>query len=263
MLNDLSICFVQTDLVWENVDANLKHFDALLKTISKPTDVIVLPEMFSTGFSMNPSKFANEQHNQQCIQQMINWAARHQSVVCGSIMFAEDGNFYNRFLWVKPDASIQHYDKAHLFRMGEENKHYTRGKKQFLVELKNWKLACFVCYDLRFPVWLRSTKEFNYDAMLFVANWPAKRNLHWQILTRARAIENQSYVVAVNRIGMDGNQVEHLGNSAVFEPNGAYLVDAESKNGLFYAILSAQNLTQYRTAFPVELDADSFQLNFN
>jgi len=262
MLKDLSICFVQSNLVWENVDANLQYLDGLLKTISKPIDLIVLPEMFSTGFSMNPSKFANEQHNIACIQQMKKWAVAFQSVVCGSIMFAEDGNFYNRFLWISPDGSNQHYDKAHLFRMGEENKHYTRGNKQFLVELKNWKLACFVCYDLRFPVWLRRTKEFNYDAMLFVANWPARRNLHWQTLTRARAIENQSYVIAVNRIGMDGNQIEHIGNSAVFEPNGNYIVDAASDEGLFYAELSAQDLIQYRTQFPVEMDADSFQLNF-
>jgi omega-amidase len=262
MLADLSICMVQTDLVWENPEANLKHFDELLSKIDKPVDLIVLPEMFSTGFSMKPSLFANEQHNQLCIQQMKNWAARHQSVVCGSIMYAETGNYYNRFLWVKSDGVIQHYNKAHLFRMGEENSHYAKGDKQVLFELKNWKFACFVCYDLRFPVWLRRTPNFNFDAMLFVANWPARRNLHWQTLTRARAIENQSYVIAVNRIGMDGNQVEHLGNSAVFEPTGSILVDAESKNDLFYAELSSQNLTQYRTQFPVELDADSFELNF-
>jgi omega-amidase len=259
MLSDLSICLVQTELFWEDMAANLKHFDGLLQSISKPVDLIVLPEMFTTGFSMKPFEFANEESNAACIQQMKIWAKRHKAVVCGSMMYASNNSFFNRFLWVSPDESFHFYDKAHLFRMGEENNHYQKGNQQLLVELKGWKLACFVCYDLRFPVWMRRTPNYDYDAIVLVANWPAVRNMQWQLLTRARAIENQSYVIAVNRLGMDANQINHIGNSAVIEPTGDCLLDAASAPGLFFGTLSVNALQQYRQRFPVALDADVFE----
>ncbi len=259
MLPDLSICLVQTDLFWEDIAANLNHFDKLLQGISKSVDLIVLPEMFTTGFSMKPSEYANEESNEASIHQMKIWANRHQAVVCGSMMYASNNCFYNRFFWVSPNQEVHFYDKAHLFRMGEENNHYQKGNQQLLVQLKGWKLACFVCYDLRFPVWMRRTSEFDYDAIVLVANWPAVRNLHWQMLSRARAIENQSYLIAVNRLGMDANQINHIGNSAIIEPTGDYILDAASENGLFYASISAHSLHQYRQRFPVALDADVFE----
>lgn len=262
MLSDLSICLVQTHLIWEDITANLRHIDLQLQSISKPIDLIVLPEMFSTGFSMQPELFATEKNNETCINQMLLWAKKYNSVVCGSIMYAEEGHYYNRLLWVSQEGQIHHYNKAHLFRMGQEQQHYKKGNQQQLFELKGWKFAAFVCYDLRFPVWIRRSNAFNYDAMIFVANWPAKRNLHWQLLTRARAIENQSYVVAVNRTGFDANQIEHIGNSAVIEPDGTYALEVGSQNGLFYTQLSANALQQYRNSFPVAIDADSFQIKF-
>lgn len=259
MQPDLSICLVQTSLYWEDIAANLNHFDGQLQSIQHQVDLIVLPEMFSTGFSMHPEFLASELSNETCLLQMKKWAQKYQAVICGSIMYAVDQQYFNRFLWVTPAGEVQFYDKAHLFRMGEENKHYQRGSKQLIVSLKGWKLACFVCYDLRFPVWMRRTPVFDYDAMIVVANWPAIRNQHWQTLTRARAIENQSYVVSVNRIGTDENLIEHSGNSAVIEPNGNYLLDAGTQGGLFFAKLSAKEMQTYRARFPVALDADEFE----
>ncbi len=242
-MNDtiLNVTLLQQDLFWENSEANLSKFSLLLKSFGKKTDILVLPEMFSTGFSMK------------------TWAQKANAAVCGSLMIAENGHYFNRFIWVEPDGNLRYYNKAHLFRMGEEQLHYTRGKERIIIDYKGWKIAPFVCYDLRFPVWMRRTPDYNYDMILLVANWPERRSLHWNTLLAARAIENQSYVIAVNRVGADGNGVNHAGDSQVIKPNGELSWKETGGRETMQAVdLHLDEVRQYRKSFPVDMDADKF-----
>ena len=260
-MEPLKITTIQTFLHWENSAKNLAHFDEKINSIQPPTDIIVLPEMFTTGFTMNPSILA-EEHGGKGLQWMIRKAKGKKCVITGSISVKESSNYYNRLYWVNPDGTYLHYDKRHLFRMGNEHTNYASGTNKLIIEYKGWKICPLVCYDLRFPVWSRNTKDNAYDVLLYVANWPQVRNYPWKQLLIARAIENQCYVVGVNRIGEDGNGIAHSGDSCVINPRGEKISHTVSDEDTVETTeLSYQYLAEYRNAFPVIEDADLFSIN--
>jgi predicted amidohydrolase len=260
LTNELKVSILQDGIVWESCAANLEYLNNIIPGLAGKTDIIVLPEMFSTGFSMRPHLFAEELNGIAQLK-MQEWSTLTGAAVCGSIMVRDGDIFYNRFFWFEPKPNTQFYDKAHLFRMGEEQLHYNKGVKQLLILYKGWKIAPFVCYDLRFPVWLRRTHAFNYDLILLVANWPERRIGHWKALTLARAIENQAYVAAVNRIGIDGSGITHSGASCIVSPIGEVIFDAKDQAVCETIKISKLDLEKYRESFPVGLDADTFTLN--
>lgn len=255
----LKITTFQSYLFWENIDKNLSNLGLRLNAIREKTDLIVLPEMFSTGFSMNPEKFAEEMEG-KTMKWMQAQARKFESVITGSIIIREDNKFYNRLIWMRPDGSYEHYDKRHLFGLGEEDQHYTAGTKKLFVELKGWKICTAICYDLRFPVWLRNQNE-EYDLLLIVANWPERRSLHWRSLIPARAIENQAFVVAVNRVGHDGNELFHSGDSMCIDPNGKVIYYKPNDEDLYTFSINKNHLKEARSNFPFLKDADTFNLN--
>jgi predicted amidohydrolase len=214
--------------------------------------------MFGTGFSMNPSKLAEEMGGKS-MQWMLEQARRFDCVVTGSIIIKEENKNYNRLIWMRPDGTYEYYDKRHLFGLGEEDQHYTAGIKKLFVELKGWKICPVICYDLRFPVWLRNTNQ-DYDMLLIVANWPERRSLHWRSLIPARAIENQAFVVAVNRVGHDGNEVYHSGDSMCIDPNGKVIYYKPNDEDLYTFSINKEDVTEARASFPFLKDGDSFKL---
>jgi omega-amidase len=258
-MKPLKITTFQSYLFWENIDKNLQNLGLRLNSIREKTDLIVLPEMFSTGFSMNPSKLAEEMGG-KTMKWMHDQARKFDSVVTGSLIIKESDKYYNRLIWMRPDGSHEQYDKRHLFGFGEEDQHYTAGTKKLFVELNDWKICPVICYDLRFPVWLRNNNE-EYDLLLIVANWPERRSLHWRSLIPARAIENQTFVVAVNRVGHDGNEVFHSGDSMCIDPNGKVIYYKPNDEDLYTFTINKNDLTQARSNFPFLKDADSFHLD--
>lgn len=260
-ISDLKITLVQTYLNWEHIDKNLAHLNSQLQLIQEPTDIIVLPEMFTTGFTMKPELLA-EEHGGLGLQWMQQTAKQKQCVVVGSIAVKEDDRFYNRLYWVKPEGTYEFYNKRHLFRMGNEQEHYTAGNKKIIMEYKGWKICPLVCYDLRFPVWSRNTKENQFDMLLYVANWPEVRSYPWKQLLIARAIENQCYVVGVNRVGRDGNLIEHSGDSSVINPRGEIVSHLKAHEDKSETVsINYTYLEDFRKAFPVMLDSDDFDLH--
>lgn len=260
MINDLKITLIQTYLNWEHVDENLKHFSNVLAKITQQTDLIVLPEMFTTGFTMKPEQLA-EDHGGKGLQWMQQKAKEMKCVITGSISVKENSNYYNRLYWVKPDGTYLHYDKRHLFRMGHEHEHYTSGTEKIIVDLNGWKICPLVCYDLRFPVWSRNTKKNPYDVLIYVANWPQVRSFPWKQLLIARAIENQCYTIGLNRVGRDGHLVEHSGDSCVLNPRGECISGIHPNEEVIETVkLSYEYLTEFRKVFPVMMDSDDFKL---
>jgi predicted amidohydrolase len=257
-MSTLKITTFQSYLFWENIDKNLQNLGLRLSSIREKTDLIILPEMFSTGFSMNPSKLAEEMGG-KTMQWMLEQARRFDCVVTGSIIIKEENKNYNRLIWMRPDGTYEYYDKRHLFGLGEEDQHYTAGIKKLFVELKGWKICPVICYDLRFPVWLRNTNQ-DYDMLLIVANWPERRSLHWRSLIPARAIENQAFVVAVNRVGHDGNEVYHSGDSMCIDPNGKVIYYKPNDEDLYTFSINKEDVTEARASFPFLKDGDSFNL---
>jgi predicted amidohydrolase len=255
---DLKVTLIQTELDWEDVAANLRRFDHLIGSLRVATDLIVLPEMFTTGFSMNAAALA-ENMNGRAVGWLRETARRTAAAVVGSVIVVDEGRFYNRLCWADPEGEIATYDKKHLFRYAGENQVYTAGSASLLVELKGWKVRPFVCYDLRFPAWNRNT-NLTYDLALFVANWPQRRAEHWKVLLQARAIENQSYVIGVNRIGTDGNGLYHSGESSVIDPVGDILFRSAHAPCVFTLPLERSRLDDYRQSFPAWMDADQFLL---
>lgn len=220
-MEDLNITLIQTPLHWEKAAENRELFNGLLaKIASGSTHLVVLPEMFSTGFSMEPDVLA-ESMDGPTITWMRQKAAELGAVITGSLIIQEGGHYYNRLIWMRPDGSHEHYDKRHLFSLAGEDKYYTAGQQRLIEELNGWRICPLVCYDLRFPEWSRNRKE--YDLLLYVANWPERRSYAWRQLLIARAIENLAYVVGVNRIGLDGNQINYSGDSALIDPLGKVL----------------------------------------
>lgn len=256
-MQNLNIALVQTTIEWEAVKPNLDSLEKKLATI-KGADLIVLPEMFSTGFTMNAEKFSEPMYGPTMLW-MHRQADIHDCVITGSLIVAEDGRCYNRLVWMKPDGTSLHYDKRHLFRMAEENSYFEAGQNRIQVFLKGWKICPLICYDLRFPVWSRNYM-LEYDFLLFVANWPERRELHWRTLLPARAIENQAYVAGLNRVGQDGNGLKYNGNSMVVSPRGEHLGVALNGEEILQIELDYLALQQYRKEFPAYKDADDFEI---
>lgn len=258
MEKSINISTIQTELVWESRDENLAHFEKLFKQIPKESDIVVMPEMFSTGFSMSPEKLA-EKVDGVTVQWMKSQAKKLEKVIVGSVIIEDQDQFFNRLFWVNPNGEMQSYDKKHCFRYADEHLHYTAGEQELIVNYKGWNFACYICYDLRFPVWSRNT-NLKYDAAIYIANWPERRSEHWTSLLKARAIENQAYVVGVNRIGDDGNRISHSGDTAVYNEVGKRIsVTKPGMESVETITLSKENLNTYREKFPAWKDADEFK----
>jgi|ERR1043165_2442442 predicted amidohydrolase len=258
-MNNLSITTIQSDLHWEDKVKNLEMFAAKIASVPA-TDLIILPEMFTTGFSMRPELFA-EKMDGATVSWMRYRAKEKNCVITGSFMCEEGGKYFNRLVWMRPDGTYETYDKRHLFRMGEEDKHYAAGQKRIIVDLKGWKICPLVCYDLRFPVWARNTKSDTYDLLIYVANWPERRTFPWRSLLTARAIENQSYVVGLNRVGNDAAGVYHCGDSLILNFKGELIGKTITKDESIETIsLNYDELAEFRKTFPVMLDADDFEI---
>ena len=257
----MQIAAVQTSIFWESPSSNYVHLEQLLKKTDK-VDLIILPEMFSTGFTMNSRNIAEENEG-ETLSWMKKLAKQKKAVITGSVVVEEEGNFYNRLYWVNPDNSYEIYDKKHLFRMAGENQFYSEGKKRLITEYKRMKFCPLICYDLRFPVWSRNIDQKNqtvYDCLIYVANWPEPRTDAWESLLKARAIENQSFVIGVNRIGKDGNGVTYSGGSRVFDYKGNRLDKFEYHNEQVEIInFDLSELQEFREKFPAYLDADRFR----
>ncbi len=255
---DLRVSYVQADLVWEDPIANCAQLEESIQDLQGLTDVIILPEMFSTGFSM--SAVGAEMASGPTVQWMKLQASRLQVLLIGSLKIKELGQYYNRLLAVHPSGQIDSYDKRHLFRMGNEEAFYTAGNSSCLISYKSWSIAPFICYDLRFPVWSRNV-QLKYDLAIYVANWPAARTHAWTSLLRARAIENLAYVVGVNRVGIDGNQLAYAGASSILSFKGEDLLPLSSDVSIQTQTLPFQALMDFREKFPAHLDADDFTIS--
>lgn len=256
-MNNIDITIVQYNIAWEDKRANFRKIEDLVRHL-KTTDIIVLPEMFTTGFSMNISAMA-EKMDGPTVQWMVQMAREKDAAVCGSIIVEEDSRFFNRLLFVKPDGEILKYDKRHLFTMGDEQKFYAPGNKRLIVEYKGFRILPLVCYDLRFPVWSRNRS--NFDLMIYVANWPSPRRKVWKTLLRARAIENQSYVIAANRTGTDANGIKYSGDSFTIDAKGKVIQKLErNTEGTITEKFSLESLHKFRQKFPVLDDADQFNI---
>jgi omega-amidase len=238
----------------------MEMFSEKISSIKEKTDLILLPEMFSTGFTMNAKSCAEEPEG-KTLQWLRTNAMEKKCVVTGSMIVREGNSFYNRLIWMKPDGSYEKYDKRHLFRLAEEQKTYSPGNKKIITVINGWKICPLICYDLRFPVWSRRTKNENYDLLIYVANWPERRIHAWRQLLVARAIENQCYVAGVNRIGEDGNKMVHTGYSAVIDFKGEPLNKNKDEKEFIETIsLDPASLADFRTHFPFDQDSDEFKI---
>ncbi|GAC1589444.1 MAG: amidohydrolase [Ginsengibacter sp.] len=256
---NLLVTIIQPHLIWEDKAANLKMFEDKIDGIGK-SEIVILPEMFSTGFSMQPEKFA-EKMDGETVNWMRQISGRKKIILTGSIMIEDGGKFYNRLIWMLPNGEMGFYDKRHLFGFGKEDEHYTPGGKRLIASVKGWKINLQVCYDLRFPVWARQKiagDEAEFDLLVYVANWPEKRNTAWKTLLRARAIENQCYVVGVNRVGKDGNDIYHSGDSMIIDPLGEILFHKEHDDIVHTQELERGKLDEIRAKFPFLKDGDQF-----
>lgn len=258
-MQDLRTTLVQSMLHWEDAAANRAHFAERLAPLAGTTDLIVLPEMFGTGFTMRSNELA-ETMDGPMVQWLRDQAAKLDSAIYGSLVIKEGEVCTNRGLFVRPDGTVEHYDKRHLFRMANEQHHYAAGKRRVVVQWRGWRILLQVCYDLRFPVFGRNRND--YDLALYVANWPEARRHPWSQLLVARAIENLAYVVGVNRVGMDGKGIHYSGDSAVVDFKGEHLVQLEAGRELVRTLrLQGQALVDFRERFPAHLDADAFELD--
>ena len=264
----LTITIIQPDLVWENKEANLESLEKKINAIKEKTEIVILPEMFSTGFSMKPELLA-EKMDGKTIEWMKQMSMSKKSILTGSVIIEEEGKYFNRLVWMLPNGEIGYYDKRHLFAFAGEDQHYTAGEKRLIASVKGWKINLQVCYDLRFPVWAsqcsqafegNQAEEPEYDLLVYVANWPKRRNTAWKTLLRARAIENQCYVIGVNRVGDDGNKIYHSGDSMIVDPLGEKLYEKADQEDVFTYTLDRDMLIEVRSKFPFWKDADSFNI---
>lgn len=253
----MNITLIQTSLFWEDAEANRQNFTEKINSISEGTDLIVLPEMFSTGFTMRSEAVA-EQMDGSTVKWMEKMAADKDCAVTGSLVIVEDSKYYNRLFFVFPDGSYQTYDKHHLFSLAGEDKAYTKGSDRLIVEYGGWKICPLICYDLRFPVFARNTE--NYDLLLYVANWPEPRIQAWDTLLKARAIENVCYVAGVNRTGQDENGHNYPGHSQVVDMLGNTMINANSNDGVYTAKIDKDELAATRAKFSFLDDRDNFTL---
>lgn len=265
-MSTLTISTIQTSLLWEEKSANLRMLEQKISSIDEKTELVVLPEMFSTGFSMNPAPLA-ETMDGETVQWMKRVSHENSTILTGSVIIEEGGNFYNRLIWMLPNGQYGQYDKRHLFAYAGEDEKYSPGNKRLIASVKGWKINLQVCYDLRFPVWVRQAPlfsrrgELEYDVLIYVANWPERRSHAWKTLLCARAIENQCYVIGVNRVGLDGNNIYHSGNSLVIDPLGQVLYHMADEEDVFTITLQKDKLEEVREKFPFWKDADSFNID--
>lgn len=262
-MSAITFTLIQTHLHWENKAANLQMLEEKVRGITEKTQVVLLPEMFSTGFSMKPEQLA-ETMDGETVQWMKRLAAEKRIVLAGSLIVEDGGAYYNRFVWMQPDGQCGFYNKRHRFAFAGEDKHYTAGTERFIASVNGWKINPLVCYDLRFPVWARQQfgeeKRFEYDVLIYVANWPERRSTAWRTLLQARAIENQCYVIGVNRVGNDGNNIYHSGDSSVISPLGEILYHKKDEEDVFTITLNKEELETVREKFPFWRDADEFRI---
>lgn len=263
-MSELKVTLIQTRLHWEDKAANLRMFDEKINAIKERTEVVVLPEMFSTGFSMQPEKLA-ETMDGTAVQWMKKKAAEKNIILTGSLIIEENGAYLNRLIWMQPNGVYGQYDKRHLFGYAGEHEHYQPGNKRLIAQVKGWKVCLTVCYDLRFPVWARNvlvpeTGAPAYDLLINVANWPERRSTPWKTLLQARAIENQCYMIGVNRVGDDGNNIYHSGDSSLIDPLGEILYTKSHDEDIFTYTLDRKRLEEVRQHMPFLKDADQFQI---
>jgi predicted amidohydrolase len=253
----LRLAVIQSSLYWENPDANYDLFSGTLKNLERPVDLVILPETFSTGFTMNVKDNADTGRGLEWMKEM---AAIHGTAIAGSLIVKDSNKFYNRLYFVDRSGSVEWYDKRHLFTMGREDKDFTPGKERVIVKLGKFRILLQICYDLRFPVFVRNRGE--YDVLLYVANWPSAREAVWSKLLPARAIENQCYVIGANRCGVDGEGEGTCGNSIVLDPRGKRIARLNDQPGILFATLDYPSLVEFRDKFPVLKDADEFDIRF-
>jgi omega-amidase len=276
MLSSLRVSLIQADTHWHNANANRSMYGDLITSLKGQTDLIVLPETLTSGFSNQV-----QIHNEESLKADVHWlqtlAKKTETVITGSIVACVEQRYFNRLYWVRPDGSYSHYDKKHLFRYAGEHERYTAGSQRLIVDLKGWRICPLICYDLRFPVFARNCyrsselsnasthtqtheHKLDYDLLVVVANWPAARQYAWQTLLRARAIENLSYVIGVNRVGIDGNQLHYAGGSVVLDPLGQAVVECGAQAQIMTTELNADTLHTHRARYPFYLDADRFEM---
>jgi omega-amidase len=261
----LHLCLLQGDTRWHDPQANREYYAELLQQQKNKVDIFILPETFTSGFS-NEAIADAETMEGPTLAWMLEMARQQNAVVTGSVQIREGTKVFNRLIWAQPDGKFECYDKRHLFRMANEHQRYASGNKRLTFDYKGWRICPLVCYDLRFPVYSRnrfsneSENRFDYDVLLYVANWPSARRHAWSSLLPARAIENQSYVAGVNRVGVDGNSVEYSGDSIVLDYLGRVLVAGENRAEVLCCKLAAKDLQDYRAQFPAYLDADRFEI---
>lgn len=258
MSDFLNLSLFQTDPVWQDIDANIRMLDQWIGNIPVQTDLVILPEMFLTGFSMDVHKISQDM-NGKGVKWLVSIANSKKVTVMGSLTIKDNGQFYNRLLVASPNGGLLWYDKRHLFRMGEEHEHFSPGKRNIVSNLKEWNIMPLVCYDLRFPVWSRNS-GLKYDLLVYVANWPQPRHDAYLTLIKARAIENQCYVAAVNRVGTDGLGIKYAGDTVVIDPKGKLLTESFQSEKLISCAISLKELKEYRQKFPAYLDSDEFEL---
>ncbi|HMX37239.1 MAG TPA: amidohydrolase [Ferruginibacter sp.] len=274
-MSTLTVTTIQTNLHWEEKSANLRMLEEKIAAIEERTELVVLPEMFSTGFSMKPSELAEDMEG-ETMAWMKRVSRENGIVLTGSFIATENAGYYNRLVWMLPNGQYGYYDKRHLFGYAGEDKHYQAGNKRLIASVNGWKINLQVCYDLRFPVWARnrvldpdqnragapaSTTSPEYDLLVYVANWPERRSHAWKTLLCARAIENQCYVIGVNRVGSDGNNIYHSGNSLVIDPLGQVLYHMADQEDVSTITLQKEKLEEVREKFPFWKDADSFTIH--
>jgi predicted amidohydrolase len=257
MTANLRVTMIQADLAWHDPATNRRNLAAQFRGLAGHTDLIVLPEMFTTGFSMEAGSLAETMAG-ATVAWLREESAAVGCAITGSLIVEENGQHYNRLVWATPDGGCAHYDKRHLFRIAREDQHYASGKQRLVVTLKGWRVCPLVCYDLRFPVWSRNRGD--YDVLLYVANWPSRRRTAWSALLRARAIENVCYVVGVNRVGKDGNGASYTGDSVALDFLGQVLGGERGGDFVETVVLDRESLATFRSDFPVHLDADDFEL---
>ncbi len=254
-MKNLSITLIQTNLIWQKASANCEHIGQLLQKQQPETDLIVLPEMFNSGFTLEASKVAEKMEGDTvCWMKLL--ASQHRAAVTGSLVIRDNEQYFNRMIIAYPDGQLYWYDKKHLFRMANEQQRYSAGKQRVIINWRGWNIALYVCYDLRFPVWCRNQNDT--DLMLFVASWPGARAFPWKTLLQARAMENLCYVCGVNRIGIDANNIMYQGDSSVLDMAGNAICQLENADTIETVTLSANKLKRFRKKFPAHLDADKF-----
>ena len=266
-MSSLIITIIQPNLHWENKQANLDMLAQKIESIKEKTEVVILPEMFSTGFSMQPKLLA-EKMDGETVEWMKKIASSKKIILTGSLIIEEDGKYYNRLIWMLPNGEYGIYDKRHLFAYADEHNHYSAGNKRLIAQVKGWKINLMVCYDLRFPIWARQSppppgeagRGLEYDVLIYVANWPERRITAWKTLLQARAIENQCYVVGVNRVGDDGNGIHYSGESMIIDPLREILYHKANEEDVFTYTLQKEKLDEVREKFPFWRDADSFDI---